>query len=53
MAKVLLVLSDDRESRLLCGMLEKLGHHCLGVYTGEGALHLLQTQSRTWSFLTS
>ena len=44
MATILLVYDDERENPLLCGLLEKLGHHCLGVHTGKGALRILQTQ---------
>jgi DNA-binding response OmpR family regulator len=44
MARILLVFDDDRENPLLCGLLERLGHECVGVFTGEGALRILQTR---------
>lgn len=44
MASILVVFNSERENPLLCGLLEKLGHHCLGVHTGEGALRILQTR---------
>jgi DNA-binding response OmpR family regulator len=43
MARILLVCDDERENPLLCGLIEEFGHHCLGVFTGEGALRLLPT----------
>src|SRR5947209_13650912 len=43
MARILLVLGDERENPLLCGLLEQLGHECVGVYGGGGALHILRT----------
>jgi DNA-binding response OmpR family regulator len=44
MATILLVYDDTRANPLLCGLLEERGHHCVGVYSGEGALRILQTQ---------
>ena len=44
MAKILLVFHDERENPLLCRLLEQLGHECLGVYSGEGALRILQAR---------
>lgn len=44
MAKILLVFDDERENPLLCGLLQKLGHDCVGVYSGQAALRLVQQQ---------
>jgi two-component system phosphate regulon response regulator PhoB len=44
MAMILLVFDDRGQNPLLCELLEKLGHHCIGVHTGECALRILQTQ---------
>jgi len=44
MATILLVYDDKGGNPLLCGLLEHLGHRCLGVYTGEEALRILQSQ---------
>jgi DNA-binding response OmpR family regulator len=44
MAQILLAFDDEAENPLLCELLERLGHRCIGVRTGEGALSLLPTQ---------
>ena len=44
MATVLLVYDEARGNPLLCRLLEQVGHQCVGVYTGEAALRILQIQ---------
>lgn len=43
MAKILLVLDEPLENPLLCELLDALGHQCLAVCSGEGALRALET----------